>query len=357
MKVNLLTAGPESYNARALLYPLLKYRKAISDSGINLKVFLEIASNITDADILIVDSKFFRSWYPHKLDEMYLQLEKFSNNINLMFFDTTDSSGYVLGDVLPYVTKYFKHQVLVDKKQYFNPMYGRRLYSDFYHKNFRVSDAIDHEEKSNNILNVNDVEKISCAWNTGLSNYSLLGEYYAKLYKMTGFKALFLHSFPFLKNNYSRSKSIQCRMNTYYSKESVAFHRKKLANLLDKNIQTDKLNRFQYFKELKMTKVIISAFGLGEITLKDFETFLTGGTLVKPDMSHMETWPNFYENNITYIPFRWDFKDLHSVIESILEDEGLLNEISHESQKRYFHHLFGLDAQKKFVSRLHKIIN
>ena len=33
-----------------------------------------------------------------------------------MFFDTTDSSGYVLGDVLPFVTKYFKHQVLVDRR-------------------------------------------------------------------------------------------------------------------------------------------------------------------------------------------------------------------------------------------------
>ena len=99
MKVNLLTAGPDSYNARALLYPLLKYKKAISDSGINLKVFLEITSNITDADILIVDSKFFKFWYEDKLEEMYLQLEKFSNNTNLMFFDTTDSSGYVLGDV------------------------------------------------------------------------------------------------------------------------------------------------------------------------------------------------------------------------------------------------------------------
>ena len=357
MKVNLLTAGPDSYNARALLYPLLKYKKAISDSGINLKVFLEITSNITDADILIVDSKFFKFWYEDKLEEMYLQLEKFSNNTNLMFFDTTDSSGYVLGDVLPFVTKYFKHQVLVDKKQYSDPMYGRRVYSDYYHKNFRVNDSIDHEEKSNNILNIKDVEKISCAWNTGLSNYSLLGEYYAKLYKRTGLKSLFLHSFPFLTNNYSRSKSIQCRMNTSYSKESVSFHRKKLASLLDQNIQTNKLNRFQYFKELKMTKVVISAFGLGEITLKDFETFLTGGMLMKPDMSHMETWPNFYENNITYVPFRWDFKDLHDVIESILGDEDLLSEISNESQKRYFDHLFGLDAQNKFISRLHKIIN
>ena len=82
-----------------------------------------------------------------------------------------------------------------------------------------------------------------------------------------------------------------------------------------------------------MTKVVISAFGLGEITLKDFETFLTGGMLMKPDMSHMETWPNFYENNITYVPFRWDFKDLHDVIESILGDEDLLSEISNESQK------------------------
>ena len=39
---------------------------------------------------------------------------------------------------------------------------------------------------------------------------------------------------------------------------------------------------------------MVSPFGFGEITLKDFETFLSGSVLVKPNMSHMETYPNFY---------------------------------------------------------------
>ena len=78
---------------------------------------------------------------------MYLYLDTFSNKTNLIFFDTTDSSGYVLGDVLPYVSKYFKHQVLIDKNQYLDPMYGRRPYSDYYHKNFSVSDSAQYEEK------------------------------------------------------------------------------------------------------------------------------------------------------------------------------------------------------------------
>lgn len=357
MKINLLTAGPDSYNARAMLYPLLKYKKAIKRSGIQLKTHLSIHPKITDADILIVDSKFFKSWYKGRLDEMYFYLDMFSNKTNLMFFDTTDSSGYVLGDVLPYVSKYFKHQVLVDKNQYLDPMYGRRPYSDYYHKNFSVCDSAEYEEKSNDIQDVNDIKKISCAWNTGLSNYSVLGEYFAKIYKITGFKSLFLHSFPFLENKYSRSNPIQCRMNVQYSKDSISFQRKMLASMLEENIQTSKLNRFEYFRELKRTKIIISAFGLGEITLKDFETFLTGGVVMKPDMSHMETWPNFYEKNVTYVPFKWDFSDIYEVIGSILNNEQKLEEISRRAQRRYFNHLFGKDAENKFVSRLHKILN
>ena len=34
--------------------------------------------------------------------------------------------------------------------------------------------------------------------------------------------------------------------------------------------------------------------------LKDFESFMYGCLLVKR-MDHLETWPNFYEKDITYI--------------------------------------------------------
>ena len=43
----------------------------------------------------------------------------------------------------------------------------------------------------------------------------------------------------------------------------------------------------------------MSPFGLGEITLKDFEVF-SGSLLMKPNMDHMLTWPNFYTKD-TYI--------------------------------------------------------
>ena len=49
-----------------------------------------------------------------------------------------------------------------------------------------------------------------------------------------------------------------------------------------------------------------------KLHLKDFETFINGSILLKPEMSHMLTWPNFYIENKTYIKFSWRINDLKS---------------------------------------------
>ena len=67
---------------------------------------------------------------------MYNLLESFSKSTKVFYFDTTDSSGYLLGDVLPFVEGYFKHQVLRNKEDYLKPMYGRRPFTQFYYEHF-----------------------------------------------------------------------------------------------------------------------------------------------------------------------------------------------------------------------------
>ena len=62
-------------------------------------------------------------------------------------------------------------------------------------------------------------------------------------------------------------------------------------------------------KELRQSKVVLSPFGRGEITLKDFEVFLTGGMLLKPSMEHMDTWPNFYTDGVTYQSHNCDLEE------------------------------------------------
>ena len=63
--------------------------------------------------------------------------------------------------------------------------------------------------------------------------------------------------------------------------------------------------------------ISVVPFGYGEITLKDFESFMNGCILAKPSLNHMDTWPDFYIEDKTYIPFSWDLLDIIEKIEMI----------------------------------------
>lgn len=77
----------------------------------------------------------------------------------------------------------------------------------------------------------------------------------------------------------------------------------------------------QYMNELANSKLCYSPFGYGELCWRDIEAFVSGAVLVKPDMSHLNTLPNLYKGNETYLPIKWDFSDVSEVVQSILKDE------------------------------------
>ena len=54
---------------------------------------------------------------------------------------------------------------------------------------------------------------------------------------------------------------------------------------------------------------MLSPFGWGELCLRDYEAVLGGALLLKPDMSHLETWPDVFVPHDTYAPFDWDATD------------------------------------------------
>jgi len=354
--INILTVGPDSYNARAFIFPLNKYRPDLLENNIKLDFNYKVSPSLVDADVLIIDSKFFKSWYADRLKEMYEFFEHVANKTKIIFFDTTDSSGYLLGDVLPYCDLYLKHQTYKDKNLYLNNYYGRRIYSDYFHRNFNITDNKVHEEVSNDISSKNDIKKIKTGWNTGLSNYSLMGEYYGKLYKYTGIKFPFQSSIKFYDPKNFRPNSIHSRMNTSYDKESVAFQRKLLQSKLGHLVRYNKLSRYRYFQELKTTRLVISPFGLGEITLKDFEAFIAGATLIKPSMDHIETWPNFYIPNETYVPCKWDLNDLEGLLQDLLQDKNKALNIAINGQNLYKKYLQSESSMMEFINHFKKLV-
>ena len=62
-------------------------------------------------------------------------------------------------------------------------------------------------------------------------------------------------------------------MGLKYSKESIAFQRKKIYQIIKDKSLFKRVSKYRYYSELKHSKFLISPFGYGEINLKDFESF------------------------------------------------------------------------------------
>ena len=357
MKINVLTPGPTSYNGRAFLYPLMMHKILLKTAGYKFAFVSSISDELTDCSLLLIDSKFFREWWLLKKGVLLDLLAQWKEKTRVFFFDTTDSSGFILGEVLPHVEKYLKHQILVDKTAYLRPLYGRRKYSDYYHNKYGVDDDPKHEESFSQVKEMGDLKKIKVGWNTGVANYSLLGEYYGRLLSATNSR-FFLRAAHTVTSNFNNKNTlIHCRMNLIYDKASVSFQRNLLAKKMAGYLDSRKVNRWKYFKELEKTKIVISPFGLGEITLKDFEAFLCNCILLKPNMDHMETWPNFYIKDKTYIGINWDFSDLGDVLERLSSNYKDYLCIAAEAQETYARAVFLREAGEVFLKRFEELVS
>lgn len=75
-------------------------------------------------------------------------------------------------------------------------------------------------------------------------------------------------------------------------------------------ISEQNVSQAHFWRELVQSRLCISPFGYGEVCWRDFEAIAAGALLVKPDMSHLETYPDIYRPFETYVPVAWDWSDL-----------------------------------------------
>jgi len=81
------------------------------------------------------------------------------------------------------------------------------------------------------------------------------------------------------------------------------------------------VSRRRYLRELEQSRACFSPFGYGEVAWRDYEAVTFGSVLVKNDMSHLETEPDIFVPNETYVPVQWDWTDLREKLESVLNDD------------------------------------
>ena len=157
---------------------------------------------------------------------------------------------------------------------------------------------------------------------------------------------------------------MSCRIGDKYDRETVQFQRKKIKTLIEHRTNTFKIGRFKYLNEMQNSKCVISPFGWGELCPRDFEIFLCGGILIKPDMSFFDTWPNWYISKKdvdntdfhTYLSFKWDLSDLEKIFQSVIKKYAQFKHIAKQGQKTYMMYTKGESSKIIFAKRFLELI-
>jgi hypothetical protein len=307
-----------------------------------------------DCDVLVVDSKFHRDRWKFGADAVVAEFEALKQTVpRLVYFDTTDSTGCLQTELLPVVHVYCKNQLLRDRKEYMRPHYGQRIYADYYHRTDGVEDAA--PLYSNAVEEAGHLSKLRVGWNSGLANYSALGPCWTSVYRRLPLRPMLRFSRAFVVSDERRPLPLQSRFGVGQGRESVTHQRRRIAEHFAGRIPTDKLRRSAYFSESQQCWAVLSPFGLGEITLKDFEVLLTGGLLVKPSLDHMETWPDCFQDGQSMVSFAWDLSNLDDVLKRIEEDRHRYLPLAVEGQERYRNATIGPDAAASFCAHVRRI--
>lgn len=245
----------------------------------------------------------------------------------IVYFDDTADPRELKAELLPYVDAYYKKQLLRDRSLYCREAYGKRLYTDYYHREFGISD-------DNPVvmppLDLEKAKNLKLSWNLGIGNYPKTR--LRKGLALRSVSALGVRGArPFLidPRRYRPGKpgrnAVSARFGMKFDRNTVTVHRRLFIDEATKRpdlFLRDRVPLAEFNRELRDVKAVLSPFGWGEVCFRDFEAVLNGSALIKPSMDHIETWPDIYRDGESYVRVDWCAKDLITQTEAILADEG-----------------------------------
>lgn len=271
----------------------------------------------------------------------------------IVWLDTSDSAGTTFFEVMPYVDKYLKKQTYVDLSLYNKELCRDRLFCEYYSK--RPDVIITDDDVPHNIpIDAKNLKKLGISWNVGLGILFERNKYrfIMNLDRRKDY-------IDFLNPNINKRYDIFYRGSLYNS--ITGFQRKLAIDSImeltcihpDPNIR---VSQEEYDKEILESKTILSPFGWGEICTRDFEAFKNGALLIKPDMSHLKTYPDYFVDGKTYVSINWDFLNLNDKLQEVLADTDKYYFISRNGQEIYKKSL-SLEGKEDFVRHILKEID
>jgi len=316
-----------------------RWKNLLRENGLQVTLHYDHRDTaLLDADSLIIHSRYFGAWQntatrnTQNHDELLSFLAGCRAGVNrLIWFDAADSTGSADLMLLPHVDLFLKKQLLKDKSYYL---------ANTGKPNLRI--WLPESEIANASFTPADpagLDKMRLAWNIGLNDYRYFGY---KMSRLSNYLDYTLYPLRFKTVSKDRPLDVVFRGTIHQgldAQHGVSEQRNQVLQLLKgikRNIPVGKItSKRAYWRELKQARVGISPFGWGEICYRDFEIMISGCLLIKPDMKHLETYPNVFIEKETYLPVRWDMADLELQLNTVIEDFPTYLHIAAQGQELY----------------------
>jgi len=368
MKIHILTPQHGFNRGPCDFYPVIKWKKYISKQGYSISFYSShIQKGLSDCDIFLLDHRYYDLLI--KYDDKYKDKDFIIDFINklkskaikVILFDNDDGAGSSQFDIIEHVDLFVKKQILKDKYQYC-------IDRGFRNKMVFVGDydlsekQLIHNEKyayESVPCPEDQIHKIKLGWNIGLLDYRYFP--FSRYYPFGTARLLnSVYKNPmFTEVDKSRNIDAVYRGGFLDFSENYSWQRQELIKFFNSQnkynlITGNTVNKRQYINELRASKVCVSPFGWGEVCYRDFEAAMCGCVMIKPDMSHIVTYPDIYIKDVTYVDVKWNLKDLETKIDSVLQNYDDHKKLAEKAQKVYREEI---NNPEKFASKFIDLLN
>lgn len=339
----------------AQLYPFFSHRQQLrSQLGLTVQhIEANTLSEITAACRTQADLYFVRpSWREEaiEIEQVMRQLRDQQPRSVIVFIDPFDQTSSRFFNVLPYVDRFLKYQRLKDVSQYCQPLVGGTLLTDILVKEFNC-DLKDWHVGSE--VPEGYAHRIETGW-----YLTLLPDFKKPLFRK-----------PLLWERWKqRDIDLFCHVS-YGPRNNVEWygeHRMRAIEALQRLAPDYRLSvsgdyagekravsSRQYFADIRRSRIAVSPFGWGEITMRDYEAVCYGCLLMKPSVDHVDAAPNIFIPGETYVPVRWDFADLEEKCRYYLEHPEEMKQIVDRARQVYREYF----TQDEFVQKIATLIH
>lgn len=259
----------------------------------------------------------------------------------LIYFDGDDDQCVQWKAVIEASDVYVKKHGFADRTAYEREYVGRSNLTDYAARTFGFDFSGDLVPRATSLPS-GEIGKIRVGWNIGLDD---------KIYRL----AAQLDRTPPVE----RDIDVMCRASStrpgtllYAVRNPASVAIEALGDQFKVLAPTQHVNQAEYYREMLRSRMCVCPFGYGELCWRDFEAAMCGSLVLKPRMDHVETAPNIFVANETYVPLAWDYSDLREKVAYYLAHPDELERIAKAGQRALRQAL----TQEWFIDRYRDVV-